>query len=99
MTGKSDLSQEFIAAQRGRLDALRAELLAAEKDSLDEATRLQEKRRAEGNEYEDAAQALDRKEVPQAKLDLLQRAVDARDAFEIDIMLGLKNFPKDQAPQ
>ena len=70
MMGKSDLSQEFIAAQRVRLESLRAELLAAEEASLDEATRLQEERGAEASEYEDAAQALDRKEVLQAKHDV-----------------------------
>lgn len=83
MTENNDLSQEFIAAQRARLEALRAELLASEGSSFDEATLLQEERGAEATEYEDAAQSLDRKEVLQAKHDVdLKRVANIERALQ-----------------
>jgi DnaK suppressor protein len=83
MTENNDLSQEFIAAQRARLEALRAELLASEESSFDEATLLQEERGAEATEYEDAAQSLDRKEVLQAKHDVdLKRVANIERALQ-----------------
>ncbi len=70
MSNKNDLSQEFIAAQRKRLQALKAELLDAEAAALKESNDLQEESGGEAKEYEDAAQALDRREVLQAKHDV-----------------------------
>ncbi len=69
MPDKSALSPEFIAAQKKRLEAMRVELLGAENDARDEMNDRQEGR-AEAVEYEDAAQAMDRKEVLQAKHDV-----------------------------
>ncbi len=67
MSNKSPLSQEFIAAQRKRLEALKKELRGAEDTAFAEANEQQAQRGAEAREYEDAAQAMDRKEVLQAK--------------------------------
>ncbi len=69
MTDKSALSPEFIAVQKQRLLDLRVELLDAERTARDEANDRREDG-AEAEEYEDAAQALDRKEVLQAKHDV-----------------------------
>ena len=72
MSAKSTLSPQFIAAQRKRLEALKAELLGAD-STAQEATRAsQEDGGAEAKEYEDAAQALDLKEVLQARHDVDQ---------------------------
>jgi DnaK suppressor protein len=70
MSAKSTLSPQFIAAQCKRLEALKAELLGAD-STAQEATRAsQEDGGAEAKEYEDAAQALDLKEVLQARHDV-----------------------------
>jgi DnaK suppressor protein len=69
MPDKSALSPEFIAAQKKRLEAMRVELLGAENDARDEMNERQGGG-AEAGEYEDAAQAMDRKEVLQAKHDV-----------------------------
>ncbi|MEO8523750.1 MAG: TraR/DksA family transcriptional regulator [Caldimonas sp.] len=66
MSDKSALSPEFVAAQKERLQALKAELLGAESAALKETNERREAG-AEAEEYEDAAQAMDRKEVLQAK--------------------------------
>ena len=72
MSAKNTLSPQFIAAQRKRLEALKAELLGAD-STADEATRAsQEDGGAEAKEYEDAAQVLDLKEVLQARHDVDQ---------------------------
>ena len=72
MSAKSTLSPQFIAAQRKRLAALKAELLGAD-STAQEATRAgQEDGGAEAKEYEDAAQVLDLKEVLQARHDVDQ---------------------------
>ncbi|MEO6895055.1 MAG: TraR/DksA family transcriptional regulator [Caldimonas sp.] len=70
MSDKSTLSPQFIAAQRKRLEALKADLLGAENTAQEENRDLQEARGAEAQEYEDAAQAMDRKEVLQARHDV-----------------------------
>lgn len=70
MSKASVLSDEFVAAQRSVLEALKAELLASENAALKETNDLQAERGSEAMEYEDAAQALDRKEVLQAKHDV-----------------------------
>ena len=69
MSYQSDLSPDFIASQKKRLEALKAELLGGESAARGELT----DRHADGAEaieYEDAAQSLDRKEVLQAKHDV-----------------------------
>ena len=70
MPQPTTLSPDFIATQKQRLEALKKELLGSEAAALQEATDLQEERGAEAMEYEDAAQAMDRKEVLQAKHDV-----------------------------
>lgn len=70
MSDKSTLSPQFITAQRKRLETLKADLLGAENTAQEENRDLQEARGAEAQEYEDAAQAMDRKEVLQARHDV-----------------------------
>jgi DnaK suppressor protein len=72
MSAKSMLSPQFIAAQRKRLEALKAELLGADSAAQKETREGQEDGGADAKEYEDAAQAMDRKEVLQAKHDVDQ---------------------------
>ena len=72
MSAKSTLSPQFIAAQRKRLEALKAELLGADSAAQKETREGQEDGDADAKEYEDAAQAMDRKEVLQAKHDVDQ---------------------------
>ncbi len=72
MTAKSTLSPQFIAAQRKRLVALRAQLLDADTAAQREAREGQEEGGSDAKEYEDAAQALDRKEILQARHDVDQ---------------------------
>ena len=73
MTSKNPLAEEFIARQRKRLEGLRSDLTgaadAAAADEIDD----QEARGAEAQEYEDASQSLDRKEVLQAKQEIDQK--------------------------
>jgi RNA polymerase-binding transcription factor len=69
MSDHNTLSKEFIAAQKKRLEALKAELQGAENSAMSEMNdRLANG--AEAVEYEDAAQAMDRKEILQAKHDV-----------------------------
>ena len=70
MSAKSALSPQFIAAQRKRLEALKAELLGADSAAREEMRAGQQDGGAEAEEYEDAAQALDLKEVLQARHDV-----------------------------
>jgi len=72
MSAKSTLSPQFIAAQRKRLEALKAELLGADSTAQEEMRAGQEDGGAEAEEYEDAAQVLDLKEVLQARHDVDQ---------------------------
>ncbi len=67
MAAKSTLSPQFITTQRKRLKALQAELLGAESAAQKETRDGQEEGGADAEEYEDAAQDMDRKEVLQAK--------------------------------
>lgn len=104
MSNKSALSQEFIADQRRRLEALKTELLDAEDAALKEMNDLQEERGEEAKEYEDAAQALDRKEVLQARHDVDLRRLGHIDRALKKIELGTyglsdvsgKSIPKDR---
>ena len=72
MSTKNTFSQEFISQQRGRLEALKAELLGADDDALRESLDQQETSGSEATEYEEAAQAMDRKEVLQSRHDVDQ---------------------------
>ena len=72
MSAKSTLGPQFIAAQRKRLEALKAELLGADSTAQEETRGGREDGGAEAEEYEDAAQALDLKEVLQARHDVDQ---------------------------
>ena len=72
MSAKSTLSPQFIAAQRKRLEALKAELLGADSTAQEETRGGREDGGAEAEEYEDAAQVLDLKEVLQARHDVDQ---------------------------
>ena len=72
MSAKSTLSPQFIAAQRKRLEALKAELLGADSTAQETTRASQEDGGAEAKEYEDAAQVLDLKEVLQARHDVDQ---------------------------
>ncbi len=67
MSTKSSLSQEFISQQRRRLEALKAGLLSADDDALRDSLDQQETTGSEATEYEEAAQAMDRKEVLQSR--------------------------------
>ena len=73
MSTKSTLSQEFISQQRGRLEALKAELLDSDDDAFRESLDQQKTIGSEATEYEEAAQAMDRKEVLQSRHDVDQR--------------------------
>jgi DnaK suppressor protein len=72
MSAKSTLSPQFITAQRKRLEALKAELVGADSTAQEELRGGREDAGAEAEEYEDAAQALDLKEVLQARHDVDQ---------------------------
>ena len=66
MPDKIALTPQFVAAQKKKLEALKAELLGAENAARSEMDDRQEGG-AEAVEYEDAAQAMERKEVLQSK--------------------------------
>ena len=70
MSHRNALSEQFIAAQRTRLEVLKTQLLGAESAALKEVTDLEEASGEEAEEYEDEAQAMDRKEVLQARHDV-----------------------------
>ena len=70
MNKKNTLSDDFIASQRKRLQALKRELQGADAAAMQEVADSQETRSAEASEYEDGAQALDRKEILQARHDV-----------------------------
>ena len=73
MTSKNPLGEEFIAKQRKRLERLRSDLTGAADAAAAAEIDDQEARGAEAQEYEDAAQSLDRKEVLQAKHEIDQK--------------------------
>lgn len=60
------LSEEFIAQQRKRLEALRRELLGGKEDSLANERTAQEQHRDEAEEIEDEAQGMAQREVSRA---------------------------------
>ncbi len=87
MTSKNPLGQEFIAKQRKRLEGLRSDLAGAADAAAAAEIDDQETRGAEAQEYEDAAQSLDRKEVLQAKHEIDQKRLSniARALEKIDL--------------
>ncbi len=77
MTSKNPLGQEFIAKQRKRLEGLRSDLTGAADAAAAAEIDDQETRGAEAQEYEDAAQSLERKEVLQAKHEIDQKRLSS----------------------
>lgn len=69
------LDDAFIARQRERLEALKADLLGGEAEALQVENDIQAERADEAVEYEEMAQDLDRREVLQAKHDVDQKRV------------------------
>ncbi len=67
---QSELSGEFIAQQRERLEALRREVLGGEENTLSDEQAAQGERGDEAEEYEDEAQTMAQKEVSQALRDV-----------------------------
>ena len=65
-TQQSGLSDEFIAKQRERLQALKRELLGNEEGTIAGERRLQEERGSEAHEYEDDAQRMEQDIANQA---------------------------------
>jgi DnaK suppressor protein len=88
MSANSTLSPQFIAAQRKRLGALKAELLGADSTAQEETRAGQEDGGEEAKEYEDAAQVLDLKEVLQARHDVDQSRLANIDRALKKIELG-----------
>lgn len=66
----ANLSDEFVEQQRGRLEALRAQLLGGEAGTLRQERKLEKERGDEANEFEDAAQDMARHETNQALHDV-----------------------------
>ncbi|MDQ2733756.1 MAG: hypothetical protein M3Y55_01920 [Pseudomonadota bacterium] len=73
MTSKNPVGHEFIAKQRKRLEGLRSDLTGAANAAAAAEIDDQEARGAEAQEYEGAAQSLERKEVLQAKQEIDQK--------------------------
>jgi DnaK suppressor protein len=69
------LSEEFIAQQRQRLEALRQQLLSGAEDTLASVRSAQEQHGDEAEESEDAAQDMSRDEVNRARYDLNDRRI------------------------
>jgi DnaK suppressor protein len=69
------LSEEFIAQQRKRLEALRRELLGAKEDTLANERTAREEHGKEAGEFEDEAQGMTQREVNQALRDVNERRI------------------------
>lgn len=63
---QSDLSEDFIAQQRKRLEALRRQLLGGEESMLADERTGQEQHGDEAEEFEDEAQGMAQNEVNQS---------------------------------
>ncbi len=102
MTPKNSLGQEFIAKQRKRLEGLRSDLTGAADAAAAAEINDQETRGSEAQEYEDAAQSLDRKEVLQAKHEIDQKRLSniARALEKIELgTYGLSDVSGKPIPQ
>ncbi|MGF6754348.1 TraR/DksA family transcriptional regulator [Paraburkholderia sp. GAS334] len=69
------LSQEFIAQQRKRLEALRRELLGGEENTLANERAAQEQHGDEAEELEDKAQGMAQREINQTLHDVHDRRI------------------------
>jgi len=79
---QSDLSDEFIAQQRKRLEALLRELLGGEEDTIADERTAQEEHGDEAKEYEEEAQAMAQNEINQSLHDVNdQRVADIQRAL------------------
>lgn len=99
---QGELSAEFIAQQRTRLEALRTELLGGEEGTLGGEQASQELHGDEAEESEDDAQDLARKEINQSLNDVNdQRIGDIERALQkIDEgTYGLSDESGDPIPQ
>ncbi|MFL9909924.1 TraR/DksA family transcriptional regulator [Paraburkholderia sp. RL17-337-BIB-A] len=77
------LSDEFIAQQRQRLDALRQQLLGGEENTIANQRTAEEEHGDEAEEFEDEAQGMAQNEVNQALHDVNdQRISDIGRALE-----------------
>src|SRR3978361_1193876 len=77
------LSDEFIARQRQRLEALRRQLLGAEENTIANQRTAEEEHGDEAEEFEDEAQGMAQNEVNQALHDVNdQRISDIGRALE-----------------
>lgn len=87
-TTPEQLDPKFVATQRKRLEALKAELVGAEAASLQEENDIQDERADEAVEQEEMAQDLDRREVLQAKHEVDQPRIANIDRALKKIELG-----------
>ncbi|PRX28148.1 TraR/DksA family transcriptional regulator [Paraburkholderia sp. BL18I3N2] len=79
---QGDLSDEFIAQQRKRLEALRRELLGGEADTIADERTAREEHGDEAEEYEDEAQGMAQNEINQSLHDVNdQRVADIQRAL------------------
>src|ERR1700760_2492727 len=79
---QGDLSDEFIAQQKKRLEALRRELLGGEEDTIADERTAQEEYGDEAEEYEDEAQGMAQNEINQSLHDVNdQRVADIQRAL------------------
>jgi DnaK suppressor protein len=79
---QSGLSDEFIAQQRTRLEALRRELLGGEEDTIADDRAAEEEHGDEAEEYEDEAQGMAQNEINQSLHDVNdQRVADIQRAL------------------
>jgi DnaK suppressor protein len=69
------LSEDFIAQQRTRLEALRRELLGGEEDSIASERSDEQEHGEEAEEFEDDAQGMAQDEVNQALHDVNDRRI------------------------
>jgi DnaK suppressor protein len=77
------LSDEFIAQQRQRLEALRRQLLGGEENTIANQRTAEEEHGEEAEEFEDEAQGMAQSEVNQALHDVNdQRVSDIERALE-----------------
>jgi DnaK suppressor protein len=78
MSNRADtaLTREFIEQQRNRLEALRDELLGAERMLVDDVKTFHEVQGDEAQEFEDLAQDQAREEIRQAQHDVDKHRVE-----------------------
>ncbi|RAS19378.1 TraR/DksA family transcriptional regulator [Paraburkholderia bryophila] len=72
---QSDLSEEFIARQRTRLEALRRQLLGGEASTTADDRAAEEEHGEEAREFEDTAQSMAQNEINQSLHDVNDQRV------------------------